>query len=179
MSNETIDSHLPQKEKVDLKKGSIQFGVIGGLASIIVSLILYFANLQLEPWAKWISSLVLIGAVILGIRAIAKQNQNLELPFGTLFGGGMLVTLIITIFTIAYFLFYIKLIEPDFVDKILDISRQQMAQKGLNDDQIEKAVEMSKKFMTPGLMVLFSSIGTLLIGAIASLIGAAIFKKEH
>ena len=79
---------------------------------------------------------------------------------------------------VVYFIIYANFIEPNFVDKILDISKLEMAKKGLSEEQTESAIEMSKKFMSPVFMAIMSFISNSVMGTLASLIGAAIFKNE-
>jgi hypothetical protein len=179
MSNETIDQNMPDRGNLEIKPEAIKWGIIGGLASILVSLILYFLNMKLESWSRWVSSGVMVAAIIIGIKNIAEANRGKIVPFGSLFGGGMLITVIIAVISIVYFLIYMNFIDPDFISRVLDMTRVQMEQKGLSEEQIEKSLAMSQKFMSPGLMVLFSFIGQTVIGAIGSLIGAAVFKKER
>jgi hypothetical protein len=177
MSTDALDRKLPDRN-LDIKTNGIKFGIIGGLVGILVSVTLFIANLQFESWARWISTLVLFGAVIAGIKTIAQVNQGKIISFGALFKGGMLITLIIAVISIAYFFIYLNFIETDFTGKVLDISRTQMAEKGLGEEQIEKAINISRKFVSPGIMALFALTGTFFFGAIASLIGAAIYKNE-
>ena len=134
--------------------------------------------MQFETWARWIGTLVLISVVLLGIKTIAAENERKLKPFGSLFGAGMLITFVIAIISILYFFLYLNFIETNFTGKILEISRQQMTEKGLNEEQIDKALEMTKTFTSPWIMAVFALIANLFFGAIASLIGAAIFKEE-
>ncbi len=90
----------------------------------------------------------------------------------------IMATLIIAIISILYFQLYSNIIEPDFVEHILEESGKQMAEKGLSEEQIDKALEMSKTFMSPGIMSVISFFSSLLMGALISVIGAAIFKNE-
>jgi len=177
MSTDALDRNLPDRN-LDIKTNGIKFGIIGGLVGILVSVTLFIANLQFESWARWVSTLVLFGAVIAGIKTIAQVNQGKIISFGALFKGGMLITLIIAVISIGYFFIYLNFIETDFTEKVLDISRTQMAEKGLGEEQIEKAINISRKFVSPGIMALFALTGTFFFGAIASLIGAAIYKNE-
>lgn len=178
MENEIIDHPLPQGDP-EIKPYTVKFGIIGGFLSVIISLILYFTNMQFVSWAKWLPTLVLFATIIFGLKAIADGNKNKIISFGSLFGAGMTISVIIALFSVVYFVIYINFIDTDFISKVLDASRQQMAQKGLSEEQIERAVEMSSKFMSPGIMIAFMVLGSLLFGAIASLIGAAIYKKER
>ncbi len=174
--NNAIDQ---QPGELNIKSPAIKYGLIGGLASIIVSLILYIANMQFETWSRWLSTGVMVAMIIFGCKGIADANRGKTIHFGKLFGGGMIVTLIIAVMSIIYFYIYMNFIETDFTGKILEISRQQMAEKGLGEEQIDRALEMSKKFMSPAIMMAFSLLGMTVVGTIASLIGAAIFKKDN
>ena len=178
MSNDTLDQQLKHDGPLDTKSNAIKFGVIGGLGGIIISLILFFANLQYESWSKWLQSLVMIVAIVVGVKAIAAANKHKVVSFGALFGAGMLITTIIAIISIVYFFLYSNFIETNFIDNLLDVSRAQMAEKGLSEEQVDAAIEMSKKFMSPGIMMAISLFSSLIMGAIVSLISAAIFKNE-
>lgn len=178
MSYETLDQPFNTNKELSIKDNAIKFGVIGGLLGIIISLVLYFADLQFESWSKWLQTLIMISTIILGIKVIADANKGKLISFGGLFKAGMIITIIVTIISIVYFLIYTNFIEIDFVGKVLEESRKQMAEKGLSEEQIDQALSMSKSFMSPGIMVVFSLIGSLIFGAIASVIGAAIFKNE-
>ena len=173
MSNDTLDQQLKHDGPLDTKSNAIKFGVIGGLGGIIISLILFFANLQYESWSKWLQSLVMIAAIVIGVKTIAAANKHKVVSFGALFGAGMLITTIIAIISIVYFFFY-----TNFIENLLDVSRAQMAEKGLSEEQVDAAIEMSKKFMSPGIMMAISLFSSLIMGAIVSLISAAIFKNE-
>lgn len=178
MSNETIDQQLPASGNLDIKTNAIKYGIIGGLAGILISLILFFANLQYESWSKWLQSVVMIAAIILGIKAIADANKYKLVPFGSLFSGGMIVTVIIAVISVVYFLVYSNFIETNFLENLMDVSRKQMTEKGLSEEQIDAAMKISEKFMSPAIMTVISLISSLIMGAIISLIGAAIFKKD-
>jgi len=163
---------------VDIKDTALKFGFLGGVTGILISLILFFGNLQYESWSKWLQTLVMLVAIILGIKTIADTNKNKLVSFGALFKGGMLITAVVTTISILYFILYSNFIETDFINNILELTRKQLEEKGLTEDQIEKTLEMSKTFMHPGIMAAISLFSSMSMGAILSLIGAAIFKRE-
>jgi ABC-type antimicrobial peptide transport system permease subunit len=78
----------------------------------------------------------------------------------------------------VYTLLSIYLIFPETRDVAIDEARKQMEKQGkMSDDQIDQAIEMTKKFFLP-FAIGGSVIGTLIVGAIASLLGAAFAKKK-
>jgi len=62
-------------------------------------------------------------------------------------------------------------------EQSLELARQQMEEKNMPDDQIEKAIEITKKFFWVGVIG-GSMLFLIIIGAIGSLIGAGITKKQ-
>jgi hypothetical protein len=64
------------------------------------------------------------------------------------------------------------------IDIILEISRKQMLENPkMTDEMIEQAISMTKKFFIP-FAIGGTILGTGFTGAIASLIGAAVAKKN-
>jgi hypothetical protein len=67
---------------------------------------------------------------------------------------------------------------PEFKDKAMDEARKSMnAKNNLSEEQIEKAIDITRKFFMV-FLIGGALLGYLLFGAIASLIGAAITKKD-
>lgn len=175
---DVLDENPTAQPTIEIKDIAIKFGIIGGLAGILISLILFISNLQYESWSKWLQSLIMIVAIFLGVKAIAAAHKNRLIPFGILFKGGMIITAIISIISVVYFFFYANFIETDFINNLLELSRKQMAERGLSEEQIEQGIELSKKFMSPTIMAVISTFSSLFIGAIVSLISAAVLKKD-
>jgi len=55
---------------------------------------------------------------------------------------------------------------------------QQLLAKGMSEDQVEMAISMSKKWMTPGLMFIGGILSFAFWSALISLITAAVLKKN-
>lgn len=178
MSNDTLDQPLPQKGEPNLRPIAVRFGIISGFIGILTSLILYFTNQEYTSLLKWLPVIFMMVIIIVGQQQMAKANSSYLISFGTLFKAGMVITLITAIVMVIYFIFYANFIEPNFADKVLDISRAEMAKKGLSEDQTEAAIEISRKFMSPIIMCVISFISNLVIGVLAAVVGAAIFKNE-
>jgi hypothetical protein len=75
-------------------------------------------------------------------------------------------------------MFYTRFIDPTILTQTLDQARANMEAKGMDDSQIDQAMEISQKFMSPGVMFAFAVIGYLLMGFLLSLVIAAIIRKD-
>ena len=62
--------------------------------------------------------------------------------------------------------------------KVADVQREILAEKGMNDSQIEQAITMASKFQTPIFIAIFGFIGNALVGLVISLITAIFVKKD-
>jgi hypothetical protein len=154
--------------------------IVAGLtiAAILVvySILLNYMDLSQNQSMGWLSYIILIGGLILFINLYGKAKNN-QVTFGNLFSYGFKATAIITLIMIAFIIIFFMAF-PEFKDKIVDAAREGMEKQGkMTDDQIDQGLEMFEKNF-----ILFSAGGALfmylILGAIGSLIGAAITKKQ-
>jgi len=151
-------------------------GLIIGAVLIIYSLALNFAGKGQDRTLGWIAYLLFVVGLIVFINLYGNAKNN-EITFGGLFSYGFKATAIATLLIVICLVIVIS-IMPDFKQKILDAMRQGMEDQGkLNDDKIDQTVKMFSKnfilFVVGGALFMY-----LLFGVIASLIGAAITKKN-
>lgn len=150
-------------------------GLILALILIIYSTALQFMGMGQNKTMGWISYLILIVGLIIFVNAYGKAN-NYELTFGGLFSYGFKVTAITTLIVIICMVIFFAAF-PEFKEKILETMRKGMEESGkMSDEQIDQFVGgFSKNFL------LFTAGGALfmylILGAIGSLIGAAVTKK--
>ncbi|GEM_PF-67759 len=165
------------------KNHALVYGLIGGLLSVAASLVLDLTGLVDAAAGKgtWLSSVVSIAIFVWALfTAIRKQREDLggTISFGGAFKVAFVASVIIALIGAAYMLLYANFINPDFIEEAKQAAMEQMAAQGQSDEQIEQAMEMTGKFMTPVMMAVMGFIGSLIMGVIISLIGAAILKKE-
>lgn len=153
-------------------KGAILSGI-----GIVFGIITYVFNLYEMSWLNWINYGLFIGGLIYGGVLYANQNNN-NVTFGNVFAHGFKTTAVVIVISVIYLVLSIKFIFPDMVDKIIEISRKQMEKNPqMNEETIEQAMTMTKKFFLP-FAIGGAIIGTGILGAIGALIGAAVAKKN-
>ena len=162
------------------KKSSDYLGkvLLLSLLLVVVDLIGGFANLRFTSWYKWISTIILVGVLI--FFCIQYANEQTEgATFGKIFGYGFRIALFISILMVVYTIISVMFIFPEFIDQVLVRTRTEMENKGsLSEDQIDRAITMTKKYFLPGALV-FAFLGTLFFGTIGSLLGAAFARKSE
>ena len=153
-------------------KGAILAGI-----SILFSSIIYVFNLYAIQWLSWLSYAILIGGIIYSNVLFANQSDN-NVTFGNIFAHGFKTTAVIIVITVVYTLLALYVLFPDMADKIIELSRIEMAKNPkMTDEMIEQAMTMTKKLFLP-FAIAGAILGTGIMGAIGSLIGAAVAKKN-
>jgi len=156
-------------------KTHIQYGLIISAIVILFSTLFYILHINTQKWTQWVGVLIMFVGVIISCIQFAKTNDG-NVTFGNVFGNGFKTTAIVALVTIAFSVLFV-LIFPDIKEQALEQVRLDMEKQGQADDVIDKAVAMTDKMFIVFLLA-GGIFGTLFFGVIASLIGAAIAKKN-
>ncbi len=154
----------------------VKGAILGGF-TILFSIIVYVFNLYAIQWLSWVSYAVIMGGIIYGNIVYANQNNN-NVSFGNIFAHGFKTTAVLIVISVVYTLLSLKVLFPDMIDKIIDMTKIEMEKNPqMTDEIIEQAMTMTRKFFIPfaigGVLI-----GTGIMGALASLIGAGVAKKN-
>jgi hypothetical protein len=153
-------------------------GVIIGLVLILFFLAFYFTgNAFTKSALTYLPTLFFVIGIIYSILQYSKAMQH-NVTYGNCFSYGFKTTAIVAII-MAIFLAVFIYAFPDYKASFMQFMTDEMEKSNSNisDEQQEKGIEMMGKFFA------ISAIGgglfmNLLLGAIASLIGAAVAKKN-
>ena len=151
-------------------------GLITGALLIIYTLILTFMDMMGNQALGSVSYLILLVCIIVFVLQYAKANDN-TLNFGQLFTYGFKSTAIATLLVVAFQVVFF-MVFPEYKEKFFEIARENMVKQGQTEEQIDMGVGFMKRFfwafVIGGTLFFF-----LCVGAIASLIGAGIAKKNQ
>lgn len=152
-------------------------GIIISLIFIVYSLAGHLLNIEFESWYGWVAAALFITAIIISVNIYGKQLNN-NVTFGNLFSHGFKTTAVVICITFLFTLLSVYVLFPDTIDKMMQKGVEQAINSGkMTSDQAEQSAPMMRKIIT--ISVLAGSIFmNALLGAIASLIGAAITKKN-
>lgn len=167
-------TEVPSKNAIALR-----YGIIAGIISIIYSLILNITDLAFTNKSlSWISFIILVAAIVLAMREFKRQNSG-YMSYGQGLGIGTLVSVVSSILGGIFTYIYVKFVDTGYIEKMRSMQIADMEAREMNDEQIDQAMSMSEKMMTPEMIVVFAIIGGLVFGFILSLIIAAIMKKTR
>ena len=151
-------------------------GVIISLILIILGIVGYYTGLAFSGWYNWAVNAVMVIGLIIACIHFANQKEG-YVTFGKVFLHGFITTVVITLIVVIYSILAFTVLFPDMKEKMLEMQVEQMEKRGMDSDQIDQAQDAMKRFFWVGLIG-GGIFVTLIIGCIASLIGAAIAKKK-
>ena len=165
------------EEKVSTARVALKYGVLFSVVIMIYTTILNVAGLSQNKMLSSLTFVILIAAIVLGMRNFKEQNHGF-MSYGEGIGVGALISAIMGLLGSAFGMFYMQFIDNSILAQALDKARADMEAKGMDDAQIDQAMELSQKFMSPGIMFIIGLVGYLLMGVVLSLIISLIIRKE-
>lgn len=169
-------------QKAEAKKFVLNYGVLLGILSIIMGVVMYVTNAYLSPSFIYtvIGFLILVVVITLAIKAYKAENGG-YLGLGEALKVGIGVAVIGGIISAIWSFILMNYIEPDFMSQMMELQREQMVETNpdMTESQLEAAMEMGAKFSSPWLLLAIALIGNLFFGLIISLVVGLIMKKEN
>lgn len=188
---------MDEQANVPVFKASVIYGVIVGLASIVVSLILYFIGQSLEPWAGYFSTAVFVLLVVGALIMFRKEYGKGYAKYGQLVLVSFVVGLVAAILSSA-FTFVLYTTDEGYLQDTKYVAIEQMDkqfakrdlkfQEKFSDEQYEavdkrmkearkKAVDRIKD-QTPLRLALSGVFGAVFMSVIVGLIAAIFIKRK-
>ncbi|NMD00287.1 MAG: DUF4199 domain-containing protein [Bacteroidales bacterium] len=164
--------------KSPLLKNSMNFGAMNGASIMIVSLLIYIIGIQQNLFISFIIYGLNIFFIVYGTKHLRDQFQNGQISYGKALGSGTLISLFMSIL-VAFFIFlFFKFIATDELEKIFAQTEERLYNQGMSEDQIEMAMQMTRKMTTPLTMAIGTIFSYTFMGFIFSLITSSFIKKN-
>jgi hypothetical protein len=174
-----------ETEKGSVKKVAMQYGLILGLVSIMLAVVVYAMGQTYEqPWWQGVLGFVImLLCIVYAIKAFKIGNSGF-LSLGEALKVGLAVALIAGIMGVLFNLFFSTVIEPDYTMILLDKAQSDMVAQNPNmtEEQMELSMSITEKMVSPGVLAAIGIVASLFLGFIISLISGLIMKvgkPEH
>ncbi|MFN8343575.1 MAG: DUF4199 domain-containing protein [Spirosomataceae bacterium] len=158
-------------------RAALKWGLISGVASMVFVTILYVSGQVTNQGFSSLGLIIPIVAIVLAMKEYRTANGGF-MTYGQGLGIGTLLTGISGFISGTYGYIYTTFIDNTIQQQILDKSREQLENRGMDDTQIEAAMEMTAKFTSPGITFALGVVMSVIIGFVISLIISAIMKKD-
>ena len=135
-------------------KTSLTYGFAMTIASALLTLALYFTGYHSDP-AKlggstgWITGIVMLAigvtCIVLGTKARrAEVPATEEFSYGSALGTGVMIALFGGLFGILTNYLYIHVINPGYIDILMQVQIEKMEARGMSSTQVEQATGMMR-----------------------------------
>jgi Protein of unknown function (DUF4199) len=182
----TLDSPNIGDPKASFMPYALRFGVIGGIVSIIMSLIITIAGSSASPMTFGILAMViglfsLVITAIIAARSVKGHRDNDlggYITFGNAFKVAFVTLMIASLISGVFSFIYYSFIDPTFGDTMAAKMADMMQEMGSMDEAaVDAQVERMKKGFTPAQQ-LKNMLWTPLGAAIFGVIVGAITKRD-
>lgn len=158
-----------------MKQTHTTYGLITGLATIIFSALMMVMKMDMDSGLQYVTYLIMLAGLVMNAMAYAKANDN-YVTFGNVYGSCFKAVLIMSVMALVWGIVIIYAF-PNLKDEVLSKMADKFEKDGTPEEQAEVAMNMTEKYW--GVTMIFGSlIGTMFMGALLSLIAAAIPKKK-
>ena len=170
---------MEEKQRSTTQNG-IYYGLITGAALAVFSLILYITGQYMNKTLGYFSFVLLIGGMVYGTLEYRKNYANGFLSYGKAFSSCFMIGLFAGLVTGIYAYIFGEFIYPGYANEILEKARESIMNSGreMSEDQIDTALEYTRKFTTPIMMAIWSVVTYAIFSAIIGLILGIFLKKE-
>ncbi|QRR02205.1 DUF4199 domain-containing protein [Dyadobacter sandarakinus] len=165
------------EEKVSTARIALKYGLLASVVIMIYTVIINVTGFSQNQLLTSLSTVFVIVAIVLGMKDFREQNKG-YMSYGEGLGVGTLLTAVVGLLSSAFTLFYMQFIDPTLITQGLDKMRSDLEKRGLDDAQIDQTMEVSQRFMSPGIVFVSGVLLYVFMGLIISLIVAAIMRRE-
>lgn len=154
----------------------VSAGLIIAALLVVFAIIVQFMGLAQNQALGFLQYALIIGGLIYFITQWGKAHDY-TLSFGNLFAYGFKATAVFTIINIVFLIIFF-LLFPEMKEKGFEMMRETMEKNPkMTEDQIEQGIDIARRFFWPA-MVGGTMFMLILVGALGSLIGAAVTRKR-
>ena len=167
-----------------MQKVGTKYGLICGLLYIIFGMgsILAGSAAQQNPLiGTGIGLGMLISTffvIFYGVKEFRDNVNGGKLAIGEAVKLGALIALIGSLLAASFTLLYHFVIDPGYMDRMMDTMRESLEENGMSDEQIDQTMKWSNMFRSPILGAGFTIVWYCLWGLVKGLISGAILKRE-
>lgn len=168
-----------ENQKTTSKSIILNYGLYLGIASVLISLIVYAMGDSLSPhWSVSILGfIVLIALIVMAIKKYKEVNGGF-ISWGQAVKIGVGVAIISAVISIAYQQVFVNFIEPDFMMQAMEMQNQRMLDQGMTSEQIEAANKFGENFQGPLISSAIGLVVAAFLGFVVSAIAGAVMKES-
>lgn len=162
-------------------KHILTYGIIFGIASIILSLSAYILGYYTKQGTIHTTILFLVtaGSIIIGLLKF-KKNNNGYISVGGALKIAIGISLLGGLIAILWKVLLLHVIDPTIIDQLKEDGFKRLIKTSteLTKEKIKRRVALTDKYTTPIIMVYMALIEDLINGVVIGIVGGLIIRKK-
>lgn len=170
-----MENNVPTKWK-----HGFNYGVIISAVVIFFSLLIYVADLSSNEVLRYFSYLIILVGLFFTSKIYRDKYLGGFITFQNSFSVAFIAGLVSSVFLAIFAYVFFAFIGPEQIDEMMKIAEEKMIESNpeMTDEQIDMALNVSRKMMTPVWMTIWALLGNAFFSAIFALIISIFVKKE-
>ncbi len=161
----------------NIAKISMNYGAVIGLVMVVFSLIFYFLGILFTSSFQFFTYLIIVTGIYISCRKYRDDYLNGNIKYGKALGFGTLVIFFSSIIY-GFYTYLIYLIEPELVNKYIDVVQESLQAKNMDTEQYETMINFYRMIISPVFLAFSEIFSRTILGFIFSLIVSIIIKKN-
>ena len=164
-------------ETVTTRSAGVRYGLISGIISIALFLLMSVTKMDMNGPARWIGLPIGIVLIVLAHKYY-KENGDGYMSYGQGIGIAFWMALVSSVISSVFSYVYMKFVDTGFIEAIKDQQIEAMEKQGMSQEQIDQAMGFSAAFFTPESMLIMGLLTGIIMTVIIALIVTIFTKKD-
>lgn len=156
----------------------INYGLPLGLFFIALTVLSYLLGWDTEKWMGYVTWFVMLASSIYCLVDVRKKLGG-HLSFGFGFKVAFITLFTASVISSIYFFIHVQLVNPHYMDSLMEAQRIEMLNRGLSIETIERALEATAHFNSPAVFIPIGILTNAVVAAIISAVVAVVMKKDE
>ncbi len=165
-----------KNKKTGMFPPALNYGILTAVGLIILSILIYFANLFEHNWISYIGYLILLSGIILGTKHYRDEYSGGFISYGRALGFGTFTAFIAALVTGAFTYVFYQFLAPDALETLRELAEIRVLE--MNPNATDQQLDMVRRLTSPLLMFFSGLFSYTFMGFIFSLVVAAFLKKK-
>jgi hypothetical protein len=153
-----------QNSSISIRLIGVKYGMILALISIVYFIVLDLLDIDItQGVGRWANMIFNFG-ILFWAHIFFKGTNKGYMSYSEGFRIGFWIALVAPLVSGVFTYVYIKFIDTSFISKMHDRARESIQARGiLTEDQIDHAMLVNAKFLTPEYLLILSLIGGVIL----------------
>ncbi len=166
-----------ETKKTGMFGQALNYAILTSVVLILISLVIYIADLFEHNWISFLSYAVLLAGIIAGTLKYRNESLGGFISYGKALGFGVLTAFLVSVITGLFSYVFYQFIAPDALERLKEIAEMNILE--VDPNASDQQLDLARRMINPILMFFTTVFSYTFIGFIFSLVTAAFLKKKE